>query len=85
LSERAGRAGSTLSKNIFSRVLGYLNVPLTVDIAQRMREVPCSSTADDEEFINETILIGESRMDGATNKLPPLNEPNVERELSRLL
>lgn len=58
LSERAVKAGLNISKNIFGRVLSYLNAPLSVSIIQRMRDIPCTCTTDGEEFINETILLG---------------------------
>lgn len=79
LSERASKAGSSISKNIFGRVVSYLSVPLSSDMLQKMRDVPCPTTTDGEEIINETVMLGESRIDGPTTKPPPVNDPTVEK------
>lgn len=48
LTQRAGKAGQTLTKSIFSRVVRYINVPLGTDLQRTMRDIPGATAADNE-------------------------------------
>jgi hypothetical protein len=74
------RTSQHISKAIFDRVITYLAAPLQSNLSDRMHEIPCQNPTDGEAFINDTILLGESRIDGLPlTKMMPVSDPTVEK------